>query len=89
MSTRYFCVSTPERKIDHSPGVSQGELEHFGRDAAVEYLLVPERVKRLEGLVQALHVDLEELTSALKKLVSFDGELGLDAGQRSLKDYVR
>jgi hypothetical protein len=86
---RYFCVSTPERKIDHSPGVSQGELEHFSRDAAVEYLLMPERVKKLEGQVQALHVDLEELTSALKNLVSFEGQPGQDAGQRSLKDYVR
>ena len=87
--SRYFCVSTPERKIDHSPGIGQGELEHFSRDAAIEYLLMPERVKKLEGQVQALHVDLEELTSALKNLVSFDGEPGLDAGQRSLKDYVR
>jgi hypothetical protein len=51
---RYFCVSTPERKIDHSPGVSQGELEHFSRDAAVEYLLMPERVKKLEGQIHVL-----------------------------------
>jgi hypothetical protein len=29
---------------------------------AVEYLLVPERVKKLESQVQVLHVDLEELT---------------------------
>ena len=28
---RYFCVSTPERKIGHSPGVSEDELEHFSR----------------------------------------------------------
>lgn len=39
--SRYFCVSTPERKIDHSPGVGEGDLEPFSREAAVEYLLMP------------------------------------------------
>jgi DNA-binding MarR family transcriptional regulator len=86
---RYFCVSTPERKIDHSPGVSQGELEHFSRDAAVEYLLMPERVKKLEGQVQVLHVDLEELTGALKKLlVAGDSEHRVSGDQTSMQDYV-
>jgi hypothetical protein len=86
---RYFCVSTPERKIDHSPGVSQGELEHFSRDAAVEYLLMPERVKKLEGQVQALHVDLEELTGALKKLlVAGDSEHHVSGDQTRMQDYV-
>lgn len=66
---RYFCVSTPERKIDHSPGVSQGELEHLSRDAAIEYLLMPERVKKLEGQVEGLHVDLEQLTGVLRRLL--------------------
>jgi DNA-binding MarR family transcriptional regulator len=86
---RYFCVSTPERKIDHSPGVSQGELEHFSRDATVEYLLMPERVKKLEGQVQVLHVDLEELTGALKKLlVAGDSEHRVSGDQTSMQDYV-
>jgi len=86
--SRYFCVSTPERKIDHSPGVDQGELEHFSRDAAVEYLLMPERVKKLEGYVQALHVDLEELTGTLKKLLSVEGSDQVGPEQRRLQDYV-
>ena len=86
--SRYFCVSTPERKIDHSPGVSQGELEHFSRDAAVEYLLMPERVKKPEGQVQALHVDLEELTGTLKKLFSIEGSDQFGPEQRRLQDYV-
>ena len=86
--SRYFCVSTPERKIDHSPGIDQGELEHFSSDAAVQYLLMPERVKKLEGQVQALHVDLEELNGTLKKLLSLEssGEFGPE--QRRLQDYV-
>jgi len=86
--SRYFCVSTPERKIDHSPGIDQGELEHFSRDAAVEYLLMPERVKKLEGQLQALHVDLEELTGALKKLFSIEGSDQFGPEQRRLQDYV-
>jgi hypothetical protein len=86
--SRYFCVSTPERKIDHSPGIDKGELEHFSRDAAVEYLLMPERVKKLEGQVQALHVDLEELTGVLKKLLSVEGSDLIEPEQRRLQDYV-
>jgi DNA-binding MarR family transcriptional regulator len=85
---RYFCVSTPERKIDHSPGWDQGELENLSRDAAVEYLLMPERVKKLEGQVQALHVDLEELTGALKRIFSLESSEGVGPDQRRLPDYV-
>jgi len=85
---RYFCVSTPKRKIDHSPSVSEGELEHFSRDAAVEYLLMPERVKKLEGQVQALHVDLEELTGALRKLLNTEGPAQPSPDQGSLDRYV-
>jgi hypothetical protein len=69
-------VSTPERKIDHSPGWDQGELENLSKDAAVEYLLMPERVKKLEGEIQAIHVDLEELTGALKRI--FNARARLD-----------
>jgi DNA-binding MarR family transcriptional regulator len=86
--SRYFCVSTPERKIDHSPGIDQGELEHFSRDAAIEYLLMPERVKKLEGQIQALHVDLEELTGTLKKLFSIEGSDQFGPEQKRLQDYV-
>jgi dihydropteroate synthase len=85
---RYFCVSTPERKIDHSPGWDQGELENLSRDAAVEYLLMPERVKKLEGQVQALHVDLEELTGTLKRIFNAETTSGLGPEQRRLPDYV-
>ncbi len=84
---RYFCVSTPERKIDRSPGVGEGELEHFSRDAAVEYLLMPERVKKLEGQVLALHVDLEELTGTLRKLLNVEAP-AQSPGQGSLDRYV-
>jgi hypothetical protein len=61
--SRYFTVSTPRRKMDHSPGEDEGEIDHLSRDAAVEYLLMPERVKKLEGAVNAISSQLEEISS--------------------------
>jgi hypothetical protein len=49
---------------------------------------MPERVKKLEGQVQALHVDLEELTGTLKKLFSLDSSQELGPEQKRLQDYV-
>jgi hypothetical protein len=49
---------------------------------------MPERVKKLEGQVQALHVDLEELTGALKKLLSAECSDQIEPEQRRLQDYV-
>lgn len=46
---RYFTVSTPKRVIDDSPGEDEGEIDHLGRDVAIEYLLMPERVKKLKA----------------------------------------
>lgn len=88
--SRYFTVSTPKRRMDHSPGELEGEIDHLSRDAAVEYLLMPERVKKLEGQVEALHVDLEQLTGALKRLLNVEGSVDPagSEGQRRLGDYV-
>jgi len=72
--SRYFTVSTPNRRMDHSPGELEGEIDHLSRDAAVEYLLMPERVKALEGKVEALHMDLTELISALKHLFDLESD---------------
>jgi len=63
--SRYFTVSTGKRKMDHSLGEDQGEIDHLSRDAAVEYLLMPERVKALEGKVDALASSLEDLVKLL------------------------
>ena len=65
---RYFTVSTPKRVIDDSPGEDEGELDHLGRDAAVEYLLMPERVKKLEGQVDNVLTDLAKISGSLEKL---------------------
>jgi len=67
--SRYFSVSTSRRKMDHSPGELEGEIDHLSRDAAVEYLLMPERVKKLEGQVTALSGQVEDLQSDVHQLV--------------------
>ena len=50
---------------------------------------MPERVKKLEGKVEAVNLNLEELLGALRKLVNLEsaGEPVPEA-QRSKQDYV-
>jgi len=66
---RYFTVSTPKRKMDHSPGELEGEIDHLSRDAAIEYLMMPERVKKLEGQIFGLTSQVEDLRSDVHQLV--------------------
>jgi len=67
--SRYFTISTPKRKMDHSPGELQGEIDHLSKDAAIEYLLMPERVKKLEGQILGLSSQIEDLRSDVIQLV--------------------
>jgi DNA-binding MarR family transcriptional regulator len=67
--SRYFTISTPKRKMDHSPGELEGEIDHLTRDAAIEYLLMPERVKKLEGQLLGLTSQVEDLRSDVSHLV--------------------
>jgi hypothetical protein len=69
---RYFTVRSDNRKIDHSWG--PGELEHTQRDAVIEYLQMPEKVKNIEGEVAALRGDVSQLTNALRQVFDLDGE---------------
>ena len=73
---RYFTVSTPKRVIDDSPGEDEGELDHLGRDAAIEYLLMPERVKKLEGQFENVLCDLDRISGSLTKLEKMGCDLG-------------
>jgi hypothetical protein len=68
--SRYFTVSTGKRKMDHSLGELEGEIDNLSRDAATEYLLMPERVKSLEGKFNAFAGEVHELLSALTKALS-------------------
>ncbi len=63
---RYFTVRTDKRKIDHSWSV--GELEHLQKDAVIEYLQMPERVKNMEVQLGALRGDLSRLNEVLSRL---------------------
>lgn len=68
--SRYFTVSTPKRKMDHSPGEFEGEIDNTSRDAAIEYLQMPERVKKIEGKLDAVCGQLEELIQVLRECTS-------------------
>jgi len=70
--SRYFELSASERKIDRSEGL--GEIDHFTIENAVEYLLMPERVKKLEGQVDAVASNMEELSQLLKKLLGLGAD---------------
>jgi hypothetical protein len=85
---RYFTVRTPKRKIDHSWSV--GELEHLQKDAVIEYLQMPERVKRMERNFEVFTSKFEEFAKALNRLVgseSQDVRSVPDESQRRLQDY--
>ena len=61
--------------MDHSPGELEGEIDFTQRDMAIEYLLMPERVKKLEGQLAALNCDLERISGCLEKLTGVLGKL--------------
>jgi hypothetical protein len=82
---RYFTVRTDKRKIDHSWSV--GELEHLQRDAVVEYLQMPERVRNVEFQLGALRSDLSRLTDVMNRLINPENQLGFETGKGG-KEYV-
>jgi len=89
--SRYFMVATGKRKMDHSPGELEGEIDHLGRDAAVEYLLMPERVKALEGKIEALAEQIGEVHewfSALKKAVNAPTDVRRNDGTKDVNYRV-
>ena len=86
---RYFTVRTDKRKIDHSWKV--GELEHLQRDAVIEYLRMPERVKNVEQKFEVFTAKFERFTETLNRLFDLEGKdssRSVSEGQRSMKDYV-
>jgi hypothetical protein len=69
-----------------------GELEHLQKDAVIEYLQMPERVKNLERNFERFMVKFEELTGALDRLMNLDGVQDARSiqseDQRRIVDYV-
>ena len=82
---RYFAVRTDKRKIDHSWSV--GELEHLQKDAVIEYLQMPERVRNVEFQLGALRVDLSRLTEAMNRLLDPANQSGVISDEGG-KGYV-
>src|SRR4030066_1053106 len=84
--SRDFTVSVPGKaRMDHSPGELEGEIDFTQRDMAVEYLLMPERVKKLEGQLAALNCDLARISSCLEKLTDVLGKLCEPQGEAENK----
>ena len=88
---RYFTVRTKQRKIDHS--WNEGELENMGKDAVIDYLQMPEKVKNIESKVDVLAFALDKLvvklSEALGQLGDVEDPKWLAEGQKKLGDYVR
>ena len=72
---QYFTVSKPKRVIDDSPGEDEGEIDHLGRDAAIEYLLMPERLKKVEAQLNVLSERIETALSDLEEALDILGKL--------------
>ena len=84
---RYFTVRAGNRKIDHSWGL--GELEHTQRDAVIEYLQMPEKVKNIEGEVAKMRGEISQLTNALRQVFDLEGDGKAPKGSGDEgRDYV-
>ena len=75
--------------MDHSPRELEEEIDHLSRDAAVEYLMMPERVKKIEGQVEVLGQRLEELTGLLTQVFgSMVSQERKEEDQRRVNTYL-
>ena len=84
---RYFSVRAGRRKIDHSWG--EGELENIGKDAAINYMQMPEKVKSINKKVDRLEIKFERLIEALGQVDNFEADpKRLAEGQRKLGEYT-
>ncbi len=84
---RYFSVRAGRRKIDHSWG--EGELENIGKDAAIDYMQMPEKVKSINKKVDRLEIKFERLIEALGQVDNIEADpRKLAEGQRRLGEYT-
>ncbi len=64
---RYFSVRTDRRKIDHRWNTR--ELEHLQRDAVIDFLLMPERIRNVEREIMSLREDVSAILATLEKVL--------------------
>ena len=65
--SKYVNLRAGGRCIDDSEDVGAGELDHIGRDAAIAYMQMPERVRDID----------EDVEVSLSKLIRVERELAL------------
>ena len=87
---RFFTVRTKQRKVDHS--WNEGELENMGKDAVIDYLQMPEKVKKIDEKVDSLTFYVEKLTAKLTEVLGGIADLEdpkrVAEGQKRLGEYV-
>jgi hypothetical protein len=83
---RFFTVRTTHRKVDHS--WNEGELENMGKDAVIDYLQMPERVKQIEFTMERLVSNLNKLSEALGGFGGLVDPKRLAEGQKKLGEYT-
>ncbi|MDG6223302.1 MAG: hypothetical protein QCH99_08590 [Candidatus Bathyarchaeota archaeon] len=62
-------IFTPKQKMDLSPSELLGEIDHLSRNAAIEYVLLPEQIKKLEGQLLVFSNQVENLRGELYQMV--------------------
>ncbi len=83
---RFFTVRTKQRKVDHS--WNEGELENMGKDAVIDYLQMPERVKQIECTMERLVNNLNKLAEAIGGVGGLEDPNRLAEGQKKLGEYT-
>ncbi len=84
---RFFTIRTKERKIDHS--YNEGELENMGKDAAIAYLQMPEKVKQIEQKLGRFEKRFERLFAAMDLLDDLESDSKkLGEGQKRMGEYL-
>ena len=64
-------MRTDKRKIDH--GWKVGELENLQKDAVIDYLQMPERLKKVESDFEDVRCDLKLINGKLQKIIDAFG----------------
>jgi hypothetical protein len=82
---KYVTIRTPRRKIDHSWG--EGELENLSKDAVIDYLCMPEKVRQIHEKVDRIERHVDRLISIIDSNDEPDPQQVAE-GQRRLGEYV-
>jgi hypothetical protein len=84
---KFFTVRTSKRKVDHS--WNEGELENLGKDAVVDYLRMPEKVRTIDERVERMERKFDRLLSMVGGgLEDMEDSGRVAEGQRRLGEYV-